>query len=167
MASIPSGASTLFIQSWTPIGWTRNTSYDDHGLRVTSVPGSDVNGSAGWSNRVGSGTQWQWSWPATVNGANGSALSVNPAVGELASHSHTLTTGYISYTWSSLRQYPGGAASGRAATPVVPVSTTSGSAGTGSPTAHTHPLAFTAPPGVTLNVSMQVKYIDAILATRD
>lgn len=166
MASIPSGASTLFIQSWTPIGWTRNTTYDDHGLRVTDTPGSDVNGSASWTNRVSSGTPWQWFWPATVNGADGSALSVNPAVGELASHTHTLTTGYISFGWSNMRQYPGGAASGRAGGS-TPVQTTSGSAGTGSPTAHTHPLAFVASPGVSLNVTMQVKYIDAILATRD
>jgi hypothetical protein len=166
MASIPSGSKTLFIQSWTPTGWTRDLTYDDHALRVTDVPGSDGTGSA-WTSTVASGTGWQWVWPSTISSSTGSPLSVNPATGELASHTHTLTTGYLSYGWSSLTQYPGGAASGRVATPVIPVSTTSGAAGSASPTPHTHPLSFNAAPSVSLSVSMRVKYIDAILASRD
>lgn len=167
MASIPSGSTTLFIQSWTPVGWTRDLSYDDYGLRITDVPGPDGTSGANWSAAVASATAWQWTWPGTVSGASGSPLSVSPTVGELAPHTHSYTSGYISYGWSNLRQYPGGAASGRAATPVVPVSTTSGSVGSGSPTDHTHPLAFGSSPGVSLSVSMRVKYIDAIIATRD
>lgn len=165
MASIPSGSKTLFIQSWTPTGWTRDLTYDDHALRVTDAPSTDGTGSA-WTATVASGTGWQWVWPSTLNTSTGSPLSVNPTTGELATHTHTLTTGYISYGWSNMTQYPGGAASGRAGG-ATPIQTTSGSTGSASPTPHTHPLSFNAAPSVSLTVSLRVKYIDAILASRD
>ena len=166
MASIPSGSKTLFIQEWTPVGWTRDMSYADCGLRVTDTPGVDGTTGSDWTSAVASSTGWQWSWPATINSPAGS-LTVNPTTGELAAHTHGYTSGYISYGWSSLRQYPGGAASGRAATPVLQTSTTSGSVGQQTPDPHTHPVAFGASPSVSLTVSMQVKYVDAILATRN
>jgi len=167
MASIPSGSTTLFIQSWSPVGWTRDLTYDDYGLRVTNIAGSDNTSASGWTTTVGQAAQKSWTWASTITNPTGSALSVNPAVGELASHTHTFTSGYISYTSSSLRQYPGGAASGRAGISPIPTGTTSGSTGSPAPAAHTHPLAFSATPGVTLSVGLTVKYIDAIIATRD
>lgn len=167
MASIPSGSTTLFIQPWTPVGWTRNTSYDDYGLRVTDAPGADNTTGTNWSTAVASATAWQWAWPATITGSPGSPLSVNPATGEMAAHTHAYTAGYISYGYSNLRQYPGGAASGLAATPVLQVNNTSGAAGSVTPATHTHPLAISSSPSVSLSVSMRVKYIDAIIATRD
>jgi hypothetical protein len=167
MASIPSGSKTLFIQAWTPTGWTRDLSYANHGLRVTDTPGADGTSGSDWTTAVAASTGWQWVWPATVSSPGGSPLSVTPTTGELASHIHTLTTGYLTYGFSYLTQYPGGAASGRVGTPIISSNTTSGSAGSAVPDPHTHPLSFNSAPNVSLTVSMRVKYIDAILATRD
>lgn len=166
-ASIPSGSTTLFVQPWTPVGWTRNLTYDDYALRVTNTPGADNTTGSGWAASIASNKIWTWTWPVTFGSPTGGAITVGSTVGELASHSHTYTTGYIDYGYANMTQYPGGASSGRAGGIGTATGTVSGATGSASAAAHTHPIAFGGAASVGYQVWVNVKYVDAIIASRN
>jgi hypothetical protein len=156
MPDIVSGTSTLFRMTTPPIGWTKNTSFNEHALRVVSGSASS-GGSANFSNVF---TNIPVSATGTVSGSIGPFTLTYQHIPQ---HTHT---------------YPRLTANrpGRYGTSGQPISVTGGpgwnvpsnSSSTGSSGAHTHPvgdIGFTWSPSNSLNLA--VRYLDIIIATRN
>lgn len=160
---IPSGYSAIFHMNTTPVGWTKDTvNYNNSALRV--VTGST---STGGTLDFSSVFVTSVDIPITVVG-NSSAVVISSRTliqSELPAHTHT-TNGAIASTTSSYTRSPeNSTALNRFTTEVRQTSNTF----TSNPVAHTHSLG-TLLSGLTsssINLNMNVKYVDVIRATRD
>lgn len=149
------GSRMLFAQGTAPLGWTKDTTYNDYGLRVTSgtiATGGSLNFSSVMSSLTLAGT-------ATLTGT---------AVGATTLSSSNLPYHYHSGPWVGAT-YAGAAVSPNKA--YFWGNYTSGAA-YASPSAqwlggsHTHTISpGTAPAGVPL--SMAVRYQDVIIASKN
>lgn len=134
----PSGTTMLFVQASAPIGWTKSTSYDNYALRIVSGSGGATGGSVDFTTAFSN----------TTTGAT--TLSTS----QLAAHAHKVLQApnfssalYNTYTNTGNTQISltlSGASSGNA-----------GTDNTGGGSSHTHSL------------TLAVKYIDAIICTKD
>lgn len=171
-----SGTKMLFRQASAPVGWTKDTAYDDHAIRVVSGSPSD-GGTSGFSTALGT--------PAVSGSVS---LSGSLSVGNLqASVSGNVT---VDGTTLSTAQIPSHRHSyGRAGNNVLRGQrgqNTSGTSGgntsfVGGSGSHAHNVtqnlsgALSGEPGTgTLSGSLtsatadvNVKYVDFILATKD
>jgi hypothetical protein len=166
--SIPTGAITLFRQPTAPVRWTKNITYDDYALRVTS-------------GTVGTGGTNPFS---TVNATNVSfgvnynitSVGTNAVAGSLTNHSHGSAPNPSPTTTNIFMNDQGGygfsknpASSPAYSTLTGYSSTISGAVGGGG--THSHPtLASTnglpMPGGYSYNFGFSLTYIDVILCTR-
>ncbi len=183
------GAVMLFAQTAAPTGWTKDTTYDDYALRITSgtvSTGGSVNFSTAFASRSVAGSFPGGSLLQATTGTT--ALTA----AELPSHSHTYTNPAIysgpsvpvsspTYVAAVIGQgqtggpggqtgfmaQPGNPASGVSTNPAFSPSSFS----TLGPTAasgagHSHTVSNS--PGGTftgINLNMAVKYLDMIIAS--
>jgi hypothetical protein len=149
-SSIPlpflSGTTMLFIQASAPTGWTKVTSYNNYALRIVSGSGAGTGGSVdfttAFSNSISTDvtTLSTSQIPSHAHGipfGSGSALLGNASAAAWGANVATAATAYTN-------EYNTFAASGR---------NVISAAGGGGSHSHTIPLA--------------VKYVDAIIATKD
>lgn len=149
-------ATMIFVQSTAPTGWTKNLDYDDYALRVVSgVPsfGGTVNFTSVFTTVPVTGT---------VSSTPFSVGNTTLTTDQLPSHNHRYTGSSLSA--GSVRIGP---LSGlRGPGPTVPTVPAGPGTTPSSPGAHTHTQpsnfinTFTGSP-----LNMNVKYVDAILAT--
>jgi microcystin-dependent protein len=171
-AGVPSGTSQLFVQTSAPTGWTKDTTNNnDSALRIVTGSAS-TGGSAAFSSAFGtpavSGTIG--GDPAVGNLAvsvSGSISSTTLSINQIPSHSHTLNNVRINDVIPSPYQYASTEQRGQA-------SVTAAAGGGGSHN-HGHNLSgnLTGTPGVgnlsldSSTASINVKYVDVIVATKD
>ena len=142
-AAFPSGTAMLFAQTSAPTGWTKSTTHDNKALRLVSgTAGSG--GSAAFTTALGT--------PTVTGSLSGSVGSTTLSTAQMPSHSHTLN--------------PANTGSGTdrpAYTSVASFGTTStNSAGGGG--SHTHSFSGSLSGA---SASMNVAYVDVIIATKD
>jgi hypothetical protein len=178
--SIPSNSTTLFYQSSAPVGWTKLTTFNDFGLRLTSGTTSDVTTSQPFStvhnlvSVVFTGLTASPTTPASV-------ATVNPATTTVGTHNHPFA--YTTRSVYNTTAYAASAYPGRVTSPFIsvlgavflnPTTQQTGSAGSGG--THTHPITIETSltvggvPGstsYTVSQNLLVNYIDIILATRN
>ena len=156
-AVIPSGTSMLFVQSTAPTGWTKSTTHNDKALRVvsgTAGSGGSLNFSAAFAasrttGNAGSHSHNVWTGGATLS------------IGQLAAHYHDdLWYGNIFQDEMYGGQNGTGPANGNA-----PYNRTTGWTGGGE--AHTHGAASDTQGQHGHAMSMEVKYVDSIIAVRN
>ena len=137
--SFATGTRMIFAQAAAPLGWTKETTFNQHALRETSGAGGVAAGSVDFTTAFSSSR--------SVGGSSGSA---SPGV---ASHSHQqryYTTGGAGRVKIETSNEP----SASVATANFP---TTSSAGGGS--SHTHGSAYT--------VNVGVRYLDVITAVKN
>ena len=182
------GAVMLFAQTAAPTGWTKDTTYDDYALRITSgtvSTGGSVNFSTAFSSRTVAG-----SFPGgQLLQATTGTTALTAA--QLPSHTHTYTNPAIysgpsvpvsspTYVASVIGQgqtggpgaqtgimsAPSPTATGPTTNPALSPSDLTTLGPTGSGTGHSH--AVSNSPGGTFtgtNLNMAVKYLDMIIAS--
>ena len=149
--SIPNGSISTFRQSWAPVKWTKVTTNDDYALRVTSTVGAD-GGTTGFStvfNEI-----------KTARGSFSISGTIGPGIGGVKFHNHSVNASTITSTVSPALSGP---LSG--VTAITNSGGTSGSAGGGVPHTHTFTTTTVEVSNI-LNKSININYIDIILATR-
>ena len=182
------GAVMLFAQTAAPTGWTKDTTYDDYALRITSGTVS-TGGSVNFSTAFAS-------IPVTGSFPGGSLLQATTGTtaltaAQLPSHSHTYTNPAIysgpsvpvsspTYVAGVIGQGQTGGPGGQQGIMAAPSPTALGPTtspgispsnlailgSTGSGTGHSH--AVSNSPGGTFtgtNLNMAVKYLDMIIAS--
>ena len=173
--SIPTGSVTIFRQVTAPVKWTKNLTYNDYALRVTS----GTAGVSGPTNTVPfstlNATTVSIGGTYTITGA-----SVSPAPGGtgVPSHTHQMgpspNLGPFNIFYNS-QGSDGGAGSGPAGTAGYSYYTgytgvASGAAGGGAAHSHTASSPYSSFPfgpfGITSDFTFSVKYLDVILCTR-
>ena len=142
----PSGTVMLFRQSAAPSGWTKLTSDNDAALRIVSgTVGSG--GSSGLSTALAT--------PSVTGSISGSTGSTTLSISQMPSHNHN----YYAYS------YGGGSTQGL---PYLPANTTYQGTfsilSTGGSGSHNHSLSASFSGG---SASINVKYVDAIMASKD
>ena len=153
------GSRMLFAQSSAPAGWTKDTTYNDYALRVTTGTAS-------------SGGSVNFSSVMTTQSLAGTATMSGTGLGPTTLTTNTLPLHYHGGDWvggtnagdvqSPARSYLWGQltsnSTGAFASSPTSIAWTGGS--------HTHTISTSsAPAGVTF--SMAVKYLDVIIATRN
>ena len=184
----PVGTAMMFVQTTAPTGWTKSVANDNAALRIVSgsaSTGGSVNFSTAFASQAVAGTVGT-SGSTTATGTVGATTLTST---QIPSHSHTFSgnTGTVSadHTHTYRTQTPVGAPSGGPVGEVgVTTGTTSGisanhthaysgtTSNTGSGSSHDHTFtgaahthtggAFT---GTAINLA--VKYVDAIIATKN
>lgn len=157
-----SGSTMVFIQSTAPTGWTKITDYDDYALRV-------VSGAAGsGGSRSFSSTFTSYTYPGNST-AFPVSISFSPATistSQMYPHTHPVSMYPANTTSTTSTATPAGPSK------ILMISTgLTGleSGGTGGSHTHTGMVGSV----VTINgatqpaININVKYVDAILATRD
>jgi microcystin-dependent protein len=152
----------LFAQSSAPAGWTKDSTYNDYALRVTTGTASS-GGSVNFSSIM---TTQSLAGSATISGTGLGPTTLKTS--NLPTHQHggdnvgatnagdTQNPAVKNYLWSQLTNNSTGA---KASSPA-----TAGVAWTGG--SHSHSISTSsAPAGVSF--SMAVKYLDVIIATRN
>jgi hypothetical protein len=158
--SIPNSSTTMFKQSWAPVKWTKQTTLNDYALRVTSTLGPDTN----------TGSNFSVAFNQELNA--GGTLSVNATIGStsapFSSHSHTMTPNLLTGSTTSVNYGAAPRFPGLTTITTTPGAVT-GSAGSHSGTSfapHTHTFTELLYPFVFTNQTINIKYIDIIIATR-
>jgi hypothetical protein len=153
------GSRMLFAQGTAPTGWTKDSTYHDYGLRVTSGTTS-TGGSINFSSVM---TSKSLSGSATMSGSSLGPTTL--ASYHLPNHSHTYN--WVGATNAGDTQNPANKVY------LHPLSQTTSGTFASSPTStswtggsHTHTISpSSAPAGVSF--SMSVKYLDVIIATKN
>jgi hypothetical protein len=157
------GATMVFAQTTAPVGWTKQTTNNDLGLRV-------INGSTG-----GTYTTSNQSFSTVINNTYSNFINPEPAVNQpfpvspftttttyMESHSHSMfPTSFGTLTWPMNPSNP--SIAGAAAIVNYPVEHTSGSAGSGG--SHTHPAIVNAFSYSSSFGPLGIQYMDVIVAT--
>lgn len=149
------GVTMVFAQATAPVGWAKQTTYDDYALRV-------VNGSGGSS---GGTTQFSTTLNTTKNAFSPSLSGPWPmttdvttiSISQMQSHSHPTSLAAA----SSFGANPVAPTYGYYAFPFTLYPSVTTSTGTGGGHAHTATLTTI---NYTNNFSVNVKYVDVILA---
>jgi len=190
--SIPTGSVTLFRQPTAPVRWTKNTTYDNYALRLTSgTVGTGGNASVSFSTLNSISAPWGTTFNIT-------SVSVGSAASSITPHSHGTTV--VTYpsptvspiqapkeafpqTWptpSTLQHYSSGldgdtrATSGgtSALVKILPNEVAGATAVTGGAGTHSHTITPTsqawlpAPGFAGGTFTFKLKYLDVILCTR-
>jgi hypothetical protein len=160
--SIPSGSKMLFYMAAAPVGWTQDTTHNDKSLRVVSGAGGGSGGSNNFSTvqaqtTVGGHTLTVGETAAGITSNNTVNITVNPGS----------TANFVPFSdggWSQTTVSP-------ASTNVVPISSA------GRPVGSTTALSGNNAIPVTSNntsgsahnhpITMDVKYVDMIIASKD
>lgn len=182
------GAVMLFAQTAAPTGWTKDTTYDDYALRITSgtvSTGGSVNFSTAFASRSVAGSFPGGSLLQATTGTT--ALTA----AQLPSHTHTYSNPGVSSNPSvsptsptyvapvigqgqtggpggqtGIMSAPSPTATGPTTNPALSPSDLTTLGTTGSGTGHSH--AVSNSPGGTFtgtNLNMAVKYLDMIIAS--
>lgn len=148
---MPSGTKSLFQQTSAPTGWTKDTSYNNHALRVTTGAAGD-GGTMAFTTAFSARTILSAYMPTHTH-----SLSASGTTSSDGAHTHTITLTIDSNEggFSALGAGGGGSTttvaaatnSGGAHTHTVTVTGTSGSAGAGDP------------------MPFDVQYVDVIIAS--
>jgi len=171
-AGVPSGTKQLFVQTSAPTGWTKDTTNNnDSAIRI--VTGSvSTGGSTGFSSALatpsvtGSVTGSPDAGTLAVN-VSGNIADTTLSINQIPSHSHYYTRPYTANRDANYSEYnnyyvnTGGA--------------NTGNAGGGGSHNHSHNLAgaVSGSPGIgnltlgSSTASINVKYVDVIVATKD
>lgn len=183
-----SGTALLFAQTNAPTGWTKVTAYDQAALRIvsgTASSGGSVNFTSAFTSQTPSG-----SVSVSVNSGSLAVSSGSLAVnaGTLAVGSTTLTTAQIPSHTHDVNVVTGTAKAGGTAIGIVTNATTIGplansATATGGGGSHNHSLSgspsLTGSPSLSGSpsvssasfsgnaINLAVKYVDAIIATKD
>lgn len=160
------GSTMIFYQTSTPIGWTKDTTKDNIGLRL-------VSGLTGGS--TGGSTNFTTVYPSTTASASGTfsglaASATNPTTltePQIPVHTHPSNVAQFSPYPPIINFSPGSGASPTVPTGLVlafgqQIATTAGPSG-----AHNH--TTPAVPGGTVTISQNraIRYADVIIATKD
>ena len=147
-----SGTKILFYQASAPTGWTIDTSVNDVGVRIVSSNGGGVSGSTSFSSIFKSGTIATSSTSVSISGNTGNRQLT---VAMLAAHTHTIDTwtlegghGYFVKN-SPNNQYQ-----------EILYTGSTGSNGT-----HNH--SFSGSSSHSHNITLNLKYINVIVCTKD
>lgn len=160
---IESGSRTVMKMSTPPTGWTKDTTYNDYALRVTT--GSVINRTTGESFSTVFKNYNNISVPAPglSYSAVGSTLIDNAA---MTTHNHTTFT----HPGTLLTRRGGTGVTDVARTPAgAPVTFSNNPGGGGS---HNHPIGTVAVTGsineggVNSEINLNIKYVDTIIAVR-
>lgn len=161
--SIPNSSTTMFNQSWAPVKWTKETNLNDYALRVTSTLGPDT-------NTTGSNFSVAFNQALNIGGT----LSVNATIGAtnapFSSHTHTMTPNQLTGSTRSVAYGAPGAPRFPGLTTITTtpggVTTSAGSYSGNTFAPHSHTFTTLLYPFVFTNQTMNIKYIDVIIATR-
>jgi len=138
----PSGTAILFAQTAAPTGFTKSTTHNDKALRVVSGAASS-GGTTAFSTVFANQTP-----TITTSGLSAGATTLTTA--QMPSHSHTYPQ-FSGYSGIGLgaQSADGGAAA---------------SSSTGGGGSHTHTVSGTA---TSTAITLNVQYVDVIIATKD
>lgn len=181
MAELSSGTSTIFNMSTALVGWTKNTSFNDCMLRVvsgTTSSGGSVNFSSVFQTQTPTGSVGS----AGTVGTDSTILSES----QIPSHTHSIQTytaylpptpnpGAASVLRFGINPSPTQGVNPLTGSPINPGApqgqpglVSSGTTSTGNSEGHAHPTTITSPGTITGDaLSLNVKYVDMIIATRD
>lgn len=161
------GATMLFRQTSAPLGWTKNTTVNNHAIRI-------VSGTTGGTVSAGGSP---FSTIYSSRAATGTVSSVTISAGAF-----TISQSYIPSHSHSTSSSPGGSAFGLAPGPAVSpvagvgvVKTTVSTYGQpalaggpgGSDGSHSHSGGVVSGGPVSGTINMAIKYVDVIIATKD
>jgi hypothetical protein len=143
------GTLMLFQQTAAPTGWTKQTTHNDKSLRVVSGTASS-GGTTAFSTVFANQTP---TFTGSIGSLAGGATTLSTA--QMPSHSH-------SYSQTISIYPPGGLTEGNG-----PNSSQSADTGsTGGGTSHSHSISGT-PGGTNGAVTLNVQYVDLIIASKD
>ena len=147
---VPSGTKMLFYEAAAPTGWTIDSSVNDVGVRIVSSNGGTVGGSTAFSSIFKSGTITTSSTSVSISGNTGNRQLT---VAMLASHNHGINSHDVGLPDTSDGHGVG--------SDNVRFTTTSvGSNGT-----HNH--SFSGSSSHTHNITLNLKYINVIVCSKD
>jgi hypothetical protein len=135
------GTAMMFVQTSAPTGWTKSTTHNDKALRVVSGSASS-GGSSAFSTVFTNQTP-------TITTSGLSAAATTLSTTQIPSHTHT-------YTGRGVANYGG------ACGDVGYTSANTGSTGGGG--SHTHSISGSATSSA---ITLNVQYVDVIIATKD
>ena len=160
---IESGSRTIMKMTTPPTGWTKDTTYDNYALRVTT--GSVINRTTGESFSTVFKNYNSIGVPAP--GLSYSAVDAT-VIDNAAMTTHNHTT--ITHPTALVTRRPGAGVTSGAKTPAgAPVTFSNNPGGGGS---HTHPIGTVAvtgsinQSGVNSEINLNIKYVDTIIAVR-
>ena len=155
-AEFSSGTRLLFQQTSAPTGWTKDTTYDEHALKITSGTASS-GGSVDFTTAFASQTP-TGSVSTSISSISGSAGATTLSTPQIPSHSHSIPAGLGGGPYTAFDE-----------TSAFVVSRSTGATGGGG--SHTHPFSFSsgsASSSFTGNaINLAVKYVDAIIAQKN
>jgi len=157
---IPSGSRTIMKMTTPPTGWTKDTTYNDYALRVTT--GVIVNRTTGesFSTVFKNYNSISVPGPITYSAVNATTIGLT----SMTSHRHL----GINHPGTTATRRGASTQDGAAAPAAAPV--TFGTAGSGA--SHTHPIGTVAVTGninqggVNSEINLNIKYVDTIIAVR-
>jgi hypothetical protein len=157
---IPSGSRTVMKMTTPPTGWTKDTTYDNYALRVTT--GSVVNRTTGESFSTVFKNYNSISVPGPITYSAVNSTTIDNA--SLVSHRHL----GINHPGATSTRRGGGSEDAVGAAAGPPITYTPAGSGSG----HTHPIGTVAVTGtinqggVNSEINLNIKYVDTIIAVR-
>jgi hypothetical protein len=161
MKVFETGTKTFFCQTSAPTGWTKNTSIDDHAIRVVNgSTGGSISGSVNFSTCF---TPYSWTGTTSTQAATGPTILSKT---QIPNHTHGGTAYQypMAPKFSTAGYYP--------ASPVPYITRSSGSLNWGtsiSPAGgglgHDHPIVISTQSTSITPTDFSVKYVDCILCT--
>lgn len=148
-----------FVQAATPTGWVRDSTYNEHTIRITNGASITSGGTQDFSSMMVS----SYSIPYTATFPFSTAPTTI-TLAQTAAHTHTATNTWRPTTAATVFTAGG---TGPVGAWQVPAGTTGLSLsypGSSTAVAHSHSTSFTAP--ATTTVNMALKYIDVLHATK-
>ena len=143
----PTGTAMMFVQTAAPTGWTKSTTHDNKALRVVSGAASS-GGTSSFTTVFANQTP-----TITTSGLSAGATTLSTA--QMPSHTHSVAI----YTGAGTAQPLGAAGMNTGGSPFT---MNTGAAGGGG--SHTHTVSGTATSSA---VTLNVQYVDVIIATKD
>jgi hypothetical protein len=150
----------VFVQSTTPTGWVRDSTYDESTIRITTGATVSSGGDLNFSSTMTS----SFSLPYTATFPfSSTGTSITEA--QTAAHTHTGVNNWRPAASAVVFPASGtGPVGGYAAPATAPTGALTTYASNATPSSHYHSTNFTAPAVTTAN--MAVKYVDVIQATK-
>jgi hypothetical protein len=148
VSPIPAGTVMLFYQAAAPTGWTQVTTQNNKALRVVSGTGGGTGGTTGFTSVF---TNQTVTTSVSVSGTTGSTTL---STSQMPSHTHSIAT-----TGPDTAGGTVGSGSGT----TIGFGGTEGAGGGGS---HNHSFSGSGS-GTSSAVTLNVQYIDIILASKD
>jgi len=163
--SIPSATKTIFLQAAAPTGWTQCVTNTDFAIRIVNTTGGGTGGTVNFTTAFAS---------QAVSGTNsgGAVAATTLSTCQIPSHSHsiygsnsngTTSRGANAANSTSIAGYPCNIGLGYVST--APSNGVAYIQSTGGGASHTH--AFTQPTFSGTAINLAVKYINAIVATKN